>query len=84
MIDTRESLAVALAPVRCLDCDGWVPAGWIDYTDAPKCPASSSSHRVPTYVLTSVVDVARNAGNLPAWTYAPENLEAARAAGYDV
>lgn len=61
-IDTRESVTVALSPVLCIDCNNYVPAGWVDFTDAPKC-VTGKSHRVPTHILVNVIDVARNAEN---------------------
>lgn len=59
--DHRSTPEVALAPVLCVDCDTYVPAGWIDFVDSPKCPTTGHTHRVSTYVLTHVIDRAWNA-----------------------
>lgn len=70
-LDNREDLIDAangdllLEPVRCIDCDAWVPYGWIEFGKV-KCPQGTRAsgvqygHRVSTEVANSIKDVVLN------------------------
>lgn len=50
-------IRVALAPVRCIDCETYFPIGWVAVTGAPRCPAwKNAPHRAEIDVIESVVD----------------------------
>ena len=53
--------ALALEPVRCIDCEQYVPFGWIDSLRV-KCPKNIGAtgvqygHRIPTEVYIHIKD----------------------------
>lgn len=64
--DPAAAVALALTPVLCIDCDQYVPFGWVDNTAAPKCPegfgasGSQHGHRIPNAVVSHVKDLVAN------------------------
>ena len=57
--------AAALEPVLCIDCDQYVPLGWIDFLGV-KCPKNFGAtgvqygHRVYTDTIQNIVDTYMN------------------------
>lgn len=57
--DTFEA-RLALSPVRCIDCETFVPLGWIGVSTAT-CHVTRTSHRASNDVIVHLYDLARNA-----------------------
>ena len=59
--NSTAATALALAPVRCIDCEQYVPLGWVEYATI-KCPKNIGAsgvqygHRVPTEVYDNIKD----------------------------
>lgn len=59
------TVRVLLAPVLCIDCNTYVPLGWVEYGTV-RCPENFDAngvqygHRVSTAVLTNAKDTIMN------------------------
>lgn len=57
---------ILMAPVKCIDCEQYVPFGWVEFGTV-KCPQNLGAtgvqygHRIPTEVFHSVKDSTINA-----------------------
>jgi hypothetical protein len=55
----RAQVAVALAPVRCVDCETYFPLGWVAMAGTPSCPSQPTGygpHRADNTAIKSARD----------------------------
>lgn len=55
------TVRLLLESVRCIDCDNYVPLGWIEFPNGVMCPKGNGwGHRIYTETLTNIKDIIMN------------------------